>query len=66
MSDRLDEVEAKLAFLEDANDTLGRELEAQLRRIATLEGRLTRALDRIAELESADEPQGDHEPPPHY
>ena len=66
MSQRLDEVEAKLAFLEDANDTLGREVEAQLRRIVALEGQLARALDRIAELESADDRGPGHEPPPHY
>lgn len=66
MSDRLDNVEAKLAFLEDANDTLGREVEAQLRRIQALESQLARALDRVAELEAADGGESTDEPPPHY
>ena len=65
--DRIDNVEAKVAYLEDANETLSGEVAAQLRMIESLESRLTLALERIGELESgpADEPRGD-EPPPHY
>lgn len=66
-SDRLENLEAKLAFLEDTNETLSNEVAAQLRMIERLESRLTVVLERIGELEAgaADEPQGD-EPPPHY
>ena len=65
--DRIDNVEAKVAYLEDANETLSGEVAAQLRMIESLESRLTLALERIGELESgpADEPRG-NEPPPHY
>ncbi|WP_405232843.1 SlyX family protein [Lentisalinibacter salinarum] len=65
--DRIDNVEAKVAYLEDANETLSGEVAAQLRMIERLESRLALALERIGELESgpSDEPRGD-EPPPHY
>lgn len=65
--DRIDNVEAKVAYLEDANETLSGEVAAQLRMIESLESRLALALERIGELESgpADEPRG-NEPPPHY
>lgn len=66
-NDRLDDIEAKVAYLEDANETLSGEVAAQLRMIDSLESRLTLLLERIGELESGppDEPRGD-EPPPHY
>ncbi|WP_405225216.1 SlyX family protein [Lentisalinibacter sediminis] len=65
--DRIDNVEAKVAYLEDANETLSGEVAAQLRMIESLESRLALALERIGELEpgAPDEPRGD-EPPPHY
>ena len=66
-TDRLDNLEAKLAYLEDANETLSEELATQLRKMERLESRLTLVLERIGELEAGavDEPQGD-DPPPHY
>lgn len=65
--DRIENIEAKVAYLEDANETLSGEVAAQLRMIESLESRLALVLERIGELESgpADEPRGD-EPPPHY
>ena len=65
--DRIDNIEAKLAYIEDANETLSGEVAAQLRMIESLESRLGLALERIGELESepADSPRGE-EPPPHY
>lgn len=65
--DRIDNLETKVAYLEDANETLSGEVAAQLRLIESLQSRLALALERIGELESgpADEPRGD-EPPPHY
>jgi uncharacterized coiled-coil protein SlyX len=65
--DRIDNLEAKVAYLEDANETLSGEVAAQLRMIESLQSRLALALERIGALESgpADEPRGD-EPPPHY
>lgn len=65
--DRLEKLEAKIAYLEDANETLSEEVAAQLRKIERLESRVRLVFERIGELEAgaADEPQGD-EPPPHY
>ncbi len=65
--DRIDNVEAKVAYLEDANETLSGEVAAQLRMIERLESRLALALERIGALEPgpSDEPRGD-EAPPHY
>jgi len=65
--DRIENIEAKLAYLEDSNETLSGEVATQLRMIESLESRLALALERIGELESGpvDEPRGD-EPPPHY
>ncbi len=65
--ERLEKLEAKIAYLEDANETLSGEVAVQLRKIERLESRLTVVLERIGELEAgaADEPRGD-EPPPHY
>ncbi len=68
MSDeRLEIIEAKVAYLEDANETLSGEVATQLRMIESLESRLTLVLERIGELESGapDDSRGD-EPPPHY
>jgi uncharacterized coiled-coil protein SlyX len=67
VDDRLENIEAKVAYLEDANETLSGEVATQLRMIERLESRLALVLERIGELESGapDEPRGD-EPPPHY
>lgn len=65
--DRLEDIEAKVAYLEDANETLSQEVATQLRMIESLESRMTLMLERIGEMEpgATEEPRGD-EPPPRY
>lgn len=64
---RLEELEARVAFQDDAIETLNREvlaLRVELARLRELVGRLqdrTRGLEQPAVGDAADEP-----PPPHY
>ncbi len=64
-SARLEEVESKLAFQEDALQQLSDALVAQQARIDKLEARLTVLSEQVAEQAEASDDSPD-QPPPHY
>lgn len=64
---RIEELEAKLAFLEQASQELSDVVFAQQKAIDALTARVTRLLDRLAALEQRpDDVSPGDERPPHY
>jgi SlyX protein len=63
--DRIDALEARLTFQDDAIETLNKAITEQWATIDALTRRLVALNDRLAETETQLPPAG-NEPPPHY
>lgn len=66
LTDRLTEVETKLAFLEDTVQTLNTVVCQQQKQIDQLEATVKMLIDRCRQLSAADNNKPRHEIPPHY
>ena len=65
LSDRVDTLEARLAFQEDTIETLNKTVTEQWTKIDALTRQLVALSDRLKEAESQ-MPHPANEPPPHY
>jgi len=65
LSDRVDTLEARLAFQEDTIETLNKTVTEQWAKIDALTRQLVALGDRLKEAESQ-VPHPANEPPPHY
>ena len=65
LSDRIDTLEARLAFQEDTIETLNKTVTEQWAKIDALTRQLVALGDRLKEAESQ-MPRSVNEPPPHY
>jgi len=65
LSNRLDEVEAKLMFTDATIETLNQTITAQWREIDALKRLVANLSERLSEAE-AGAPRPANEPPPHY
>ena len=63
--DRVDALEARLAFQDDAIETLNKMITEQWAKIDALTRQLAALNDRLAEAETQ-LPRAANEPPPHY
>lgn len=64
---RLDELETRVAFQDDALQTMSDEIARQQRDIERLQLQLAALAKRQAEMQTqVGEPLGDEPPPPHY
>lgn len=66
MSADTEDLEIRLAYLDDTVDKLSQQLYRQSREIETLSERCRRLEDRIQRLASSDTQTGGDERPPHY
>lgn len=62
MSDRIVDLEARLAWYENQLS----ELDAVVRELFDEVARLRREVDRLTEAQDPEASSGGHEPPPHY
>jgi SlyX protein len=65
LADRIDTLEARLTFQDDAIEALNKTVTDQWTRIDALTRQLTALSDRLREAESQ-MPRAANEPPPHY
>ncbi|NUR11110.1 MAG: SlyX family protein [Bradyrhizobium sp.] len=65
LSERIDKLEARLAYQDDTIETLNQTITAQWKQIDTLTWQLTQLNERLQEAE-ANAPGPANEPPPHY
>ncbi len=65
LSDRIDALEARVMFQDDAIETLNQTITAQWQQIDALTRQIANLSERLQEAE-ADAPGPANEPPPHY
>ena len=65
-SKRIDDLEMKIAFLEDAIEQLSDEFFTQQKQVALLQSQNIKMLNQIQELNNNDEGSVIDESPPHY
>jgi SlyX protein len=65
LGERIDALEARLAFQDEAIETLNTTITAQWKQIDALTRQVTLLGERLQEAES-DAPGATNEPPPHY
>ena len=65
LGDRIDTLEARLAFQDDAIETLNKTISEQWLKIDALTRQLVLLSDRLQEAETQ-MPRAANEPPPHY
>lgn len=66
LEERIDELESRLAFQDDAISSLDRALADQQRQVGRLETTLAFVMDRIREKDLDLDLPDDEPPPPHY
>jgi SlyX protein len=62
---RIDELESRMAFFEDTISSLNDALVAQQNRMDDMEAMLKAVVDQLGKI-IAQEPEGEEPPPPHY
>ena len=66
LSERIDALEARIAYQEDTIETLNQTVTAQWQQIDTLRRQISELGDRLREAESNSRGVPANEPPPHY